>query len=193
MSEVTINNSPVHSDIIITYPYGIADSGYSCGWHTGIDFAPYGNTEDNPIIYPVKDGKVVYVNLTTTEYLGVQVQILDNEGHYWRYCHMVAGSVLVNVGDTVTTQTPLGRMGATGNVTGRHLHLECSTTQSWQCSTFLNPCEILGIPNVDNTIIHYDGSITPKPPEPTPTRKNKFPWVLYARKLRNKRINFLKY
>lgn len=191
MAEVTINNSPVHSDIIITYPYGVADSGYSCGWHTGIDFAPYGDTENNPIMYPVKDGKVVYVNLTTTPDLGVQVQILDNEGHYWRYCHMVQGSVEVSVGDIVTTQTPLGRMGATGKVTGRHLHLECSTTQSWQCSTFLNPCEILGIPNVDNTIIHYDGSITPEPPEPPePTRKNKFPWVLYARKLRNKRINF---
>lgn len=191
MSEVTINNSPVHSDIIITYPYGVADSGYSCGWHTGIDFAPYGDTENNPIMYPVKDGKVVYVNLTTSPALGVQVQILDNEGHYWRYCHMVEGSVLVNVGDTVTTQTPIGRMGATGNVTGRHLHLECSTTQSWQCSTFLNPCDILGIPNVDNTIIHYDESIVP--PEPIPIKNKKFPWVLYARKLRNKRINFLKY
>lgn len=190
MSEVTINNSPVHSDIIITYPYGVADSGYSCGWHTGIDFAPYGDTENNPLMYPVKDGKVVYVNLTTTPALGVQVQILDNEGHYWRYCHMVEGSVLVNVGDTVTTQTPLGRMGATGNVTGRHLHLECSTTQSWQCSTFLNPCDILGIPNVDNTIIHYDGSIIPPIP-PSKLSFDKFPWVLLARKLRNKRINFL--
>lgn len=30
MSEITINNSPVHSDIIITYPYGVTDSGYSC-------------------------------------------------------------------------------------------------------------------------------------------------------------------
>lgn len=193
MAEVTIKNSPVHSDIIITYPYGVADSGYSCGWHTGVDFAPYGTTENNPIMYPVKDGKVVYVNLTTTPALGVQVQILDNEGHYWRYCHMVEGSVTVSVGDIVTTQTPLGRMGATGNVTGRHLHLECSTTQSWQCSTFLNPCDILGIPNVDNTIIKYDGSIEPPdPPDPPePTRKiKKFKWVLYAKKLRNKRINF---
>lgn len=190
MAEVTINNSPVHSDIIITYPYGVHDSGYSCGWHTGIDFAPYGSTENNPMMYPVKDGRVVYVNLTTTPALGVQVQILDNDGHYWRYCHMVAGSVQVSVGQQVTTQTPLGRMGATGNVTGRHLHLECSTTQSWQCSTFLNPCDILGIPNVDNTIIHYDGSITP--PTPTPPTKlefGNFPWVLLARKLRNKRIN----
>lgn len=54
MAEVTINNSPVHSDAIITYPYGVADSGYSCGWHTGVDFAPYGTTENNPILYPVK-------------------------------------------------------------------------------------------------------------------------------------------
>lgn len=77
-----------------------------------------------------------------------------------------------------------------GNVTGRHLHLECSTTQSWQCSTFLNPCDILGIPNVDNTIIHYDGSVTPPDPEPpTPVNynKTKFKWVLYSKKLRNKR------
>lgn len=78
-----------------------------------------------------------------------------------------------------------------GNVTGRHLHLECSTTQAWQCSTFLNPCNILGIPNVDNTIIEYDGSIEPPdPPDPPVTtnyKKTKFKWVLYARKLRNKK------
>lgn len=188
MSEVTIPNSPVHSDIQITYPYGIADSGYSCGWHTGIDFAPYGNTENNPILYPVKKGRVVYINTTTTPALGVQAQILDEEGHYWRYCHIVAGSLQVSVGQEVDLNTPIGRMGATGNVTGRHLHLECSTTQSWQCSNFLNPCDILGIPNVDGTIIHYDGSIIPPSPEPTPDEnKKKFPWVLYSRKLRQKR------
>ena len=91
----------------------------------------------------------------------------------------------MSVGDRVTRGTAIGRMGATGNVTGRHLHLECSTSQSWQCNTFLNPCTILGIPNVDNTVIHYDGSV---PPTPTPTerKKTKFPWVLYARKFRNR-------
>ena len=104
---------------------------------------------------------------------------------------MVAGSLQVSVGDRVTLGTQIGRMGATGNVTGRHLHLECSTTQSWQCSTFLNPCTILGIPNVDNTIVHYDGSVPPTPPEPpTPTgetQKRKFPWVIYANKFRKRR------
>lgn len=99
---------------------------------------------------------------------------------------MVAGSLQVNVGDIVNLNSVIGRMGATGNVTGRHLHLECSTTQAWQCSTFVNPCDLLKIPNVDNTIIHYDGTIPPEPePEPTEVKKSKFKWVLYARKLRN--------
>lgn len=99
---------------------------------------------------------------------------------------MVQGSLQVSVGDRVTTGTAIGRMGSTGNVTGRHLHLECSTSQSWQCNTFLNPCTILGIPNVDNTVIHYDGSVPPTPPTPTEKKKTKFPWVLYARKFRNR-------
>lgn len=191
MATVTIPNSPVHSDIIITYPYGVVDSGYSCGWHTGVDFAPYGSTENNPILYPVKEGTVVYTNTDTSQALGVQAQILDNEGHYWRYCHMVSGSLQVSVGQQVTLNTPIGRMGATGNVTGRHLHLECSSTQAWQCSSFLNPCNILGIPNVDGTIIEYDGSITPpdppEPPTPVNYNKTKFKWVLYSKKLRKKR------
>lgn len=101
---------------------------------------------------------------------------------------MVSGSLQVTTGQQVTTNTILGRMGATGNVTGRHLHLECSTTQAWQCSTFLNPCTILGIPNVDNTVIYYDGTQPPEPPTPTqPTTTKKFPWDLYSRKFRNKR------
>ena len=64
MSEVTISNSPVHSQAIITYPYGVADSSYSCGFHTGVDFAPYGSTPSNPILYSVVAGEVVYVNNT---------------------------------------------------------------------------------------------------------------------------------
>lgn len=104
---------------------------------------------------------------------------------------MVSGSLQVSVGQEVTLNTPIGRMGATGNVTGRHLHLECSSTQAWQCSTFLNPRNILGIPNVDNTIIHYDGSVNPpdppEPPTPVNYKKTKFKWVLYSKKLKKRR------
>lgn len=114
------------------------------------------------------------------------VCVRDSQNRFWRYCHMVAGSISVSVGQQVTTSTKLGNMGATGNVTGIHLHLECSTTLAWQCSTFLNPANILGIPNVDNTIVYYDGTTPPIPP-PTPSGKKnskKWGWYLSTRKVR---------
>lgn len=71
---------------------------------------------------------------------GNQVQIRDNRtGLYYRYCHMLYGSIQVKVGDKVTTTTKIGKMGNTGNSTGTHLHLEASTTQSWKCDSFVNP------------------------------------------------------
>lgn len=81
-------------------------------------------------------------------------------------------------------------MGATGNVTGIHLHLELSTTLVWNYDTFLNPSTALGIPNTRGTIVKYDGSapppVPPTPPTPTEKKERKFPFVLYARKLRNR-------
>lgn len=65
------------------------------------------------------------------------------------------------------------------------MHLELSTTMAWNYDTFLNPSTALGIPNQRGTIVKYDGSAPPEPPEP-PTEK-KFPWVLYAKKFRNNR------
>ncbi len=182
MAEVTINNSPVHSDCIITYPYGVYDASYQCDFHTGLDFAPYGTTGSNPDLYPVIAGEVV--EISTTGSLGYRVVIKDSSNHYWRYCHMVAGSITVSVGQQVTTATKIGNMGMTGNATGIHLHLECSTTLAWQCNTFLNPATIMGIPNVDNTIIHYDGSIPPTPPTPTLSNKNKWAWFMNMKKVR---------
>lgn len=130
-------------------------------------------------------GEVVYINTTTSPALGVQVQIRDTVGKYWRYCHMVSGSVQVSVGDSVTTATPLGRMGMTGNATGIHLHLECASTMAWRCDTFLNPATVLNIPNVDNTIIHYNGVIPPTPPTPTSNNNSKkWGWYMNMRKVR---------
>lgn len=162
MAEVTINNSPVHSQAIITYPYGVPDPNYQCGWHTGIDFAPYGETPAQPMLYSVVSGEVVQVTSDPTAALGIQVLILSSQNEYWRYCHMVQGSVQVSVGDLVTTASEIGQMGQTGNAQGIHLHLERATTFNWTCNTFLNPAEFLQIPNVDDTIVNYDGTIISK-------------------------------
>lgn len=177
MSEVTINNSPIHSPISITRPYGYVLESYTCGWHTGVDFVPYAETPSNPLIFPVKGGRVVYTDNNPNQALGVQVQILDDDGKYWRYCHMVLNSMQVQVGDIVTTETPIGIMGTTGNSTAIHLHLELASTQAWQCSTFENPCTALGIPNETGTIVLYDGEAPPVPPIPT-HNKNNWKWFM---------------
>lgn len=140
--------------------------GYTCGFHSGADFPASGTSETNPDLYScVNNGTVVYVykdSTGTTPALGNQVQIRDEDtGNFFRYCHMLHGSIKVNVGDKVTTNTLLGKMGNTGNSTGTHLHLELSTTLGWQCSSFKDPLEPLGIPNVRGTVVQYDGSVTP--------------------------------
>lgn len=47
-------------------------------------------------------------------------------GEYFttKFMHMKDGSIKVRLGAVVTAGTPLGKMGATGMVTGKHLHWE---------------------------------------------------------------------
>ena len=188
MAEVTINNSPIHSDAILTAVFGETGSSWA-RYHTGTDFAPYGNTPANPNLYSVCSGTVYSKTYDGT--LGNQIIIQDSQtGNYWRYCHMQNASPL-NVGDTVNTNTLVGIMGATGNVTGIHLHLEYATSPIWNYDTFLNPSEALGIPNERGTIVHWDGTIPPEPPTPPIIfKKRKFPWAVFTKIIRNRRTFF---
>ena len=127
---ITINNSPVHSDTILTGVFGQTGSSWkACGFHTGTDFAPYGSTPSKPDLYSTCSGVVVQV--LTTNVLGNQIVIQDdNTGYYWRYCHMNDTSPL-SVGARVTTSTIVGQMGETGTgAHGIHLHLELATSIS---------------------------------------------------------------
>lgn len=86
--------------------------GYSCGYHTGCDFPGSGTGVSNPDLYSVvEDGVVVYTYTQSTgrsPALGNQVQIKDNKtGNYYRYCHLLYGSISVNVGDKVNLSTKL--------------------------------------------------------------------------------------
>ncbi len=116
MAEYTTPYSPMHIDCTVGQPYGNVSSSYSCGFHTGVDFPETGTGETNPTLYSCSDsGTVVYVykNSTgTTPALGNQVQIYDRRtGLYFRYCHMLYGSVTLNVGDTVNTNTVIRAYG----------------------------------------------------------------------------------
>jgi hypothetical protein len=101
-------------------PAGTA-GGVLANFHYGIDFS---NPGGPGTIVAITDMKIVKVrNLDGQFGTGVTGQTTDGKLTIAMY-HMEAGSVRVKKGDTVAAGTPLGTEGATGNVTGRHLHME---------------------------------------------------------------------
>jgi len=86
--------------------------------HSGLDFAVPTGT---PVVAPAA-GKVI---LTGDYFFNGNTVFLDHgQGLITMYCHL---SVIdVNVGDTLARGQVLGKVGATGRVTGAHLHWNVS-------------------------------------------------------------------
>ncbi|MFD4414763.1 peptidoglycan DD-metalloendopeptidase family protein [Streptomyces sp. NPDC058467] len=103
--------------------YKVAGSMWSSGYHTGVDFVvPTGTT-----IKAIAGGTVVSAGWGGA--YGNQVVIQHADGQYSQYAHMSALSV--SAGQTVTAGQQIGLSGATGNVTGPHLHFEVRTTPNY--------------------------------------------------------------
>ncbi|MER5534802.1 LysM peptidoglycan-binding domain-containing M23 family metallopeptidase [Streptomyces mirabilis] len=103
--------------------YKVAGSMWSSGYHTGVDFVvPTGTT-----IKAVAAGTVVSAGWGGA--YGNQVVIQHADGRYSQYAHLSALSV--SAGQTVTGSRQIGLSGATGNVTGPHLHFEIRTTPNY--------------------------------------------------------------
>lgn len=101
----------------VTYRYGIVDPRYAAGYHTGDDYAAPTGTK----VVAVLPGKIVWSNNTGGAY-GTWIGLRANNGRDYVYCHLSLRSV--STGATVTAGQKLGEVGATGNVTGPHLHFE---------------------------------------------------------------------
>lgn len=102
--------------------------------HKGLDIAgPYGT----PIV-AAADGQVIEANSTDSWGMswGYYVLIYHNGTYTTRYAHM--SSVAVSAGQYVTAGTIIGYEGATGNVTGPHLHFEV-----YQNGTRVDPMQFL--------------------------------------------------
>ncbi|WP_369191142.1 peptidoglycan DD-metalloendopeptidase family protein [Streptomyces sp. R08] len=100
--------------------YRVAGSMWSSGYHTGVDFVvPTGTT-----IKAVAAGTVVSAAYDGA--YGNEVVIRHADGEYSQYAHM--SQLSVSAGQTVTEGQQIGLSGATGNVTGPHLHFEIRTT-----------------------------------------------------------------
>ncbi|MFE3264560.1 LysM peptidoglycan-binding domain-containing M23 family metallopeptidase [Streptomyces sp. NPDC059215] len=103
--------------------YKVPGSMWSSGYHTGVDFVvPTGTT-----VRSVAAGTVVSAGWGGA--YGNQVVIQHADGRYSQYAHLSALSV--SAGQSVTAGQRIGLSGATGNVTGPHLHFEIRTTPDY--------------------------------------------------------------
>ncbi|MER5371759.1 peptidoglycan DD-metalloendopeptidase family protein [Streptomyces sp. NPDC002553] len=97
-------------------PYHKSGRMWSLGYHTGLDLVAASGTP----IYAPADGKVVhagpggsYGNMTKLQHTGGVITL---------FAHQT--SIKVSVGQSVKRGQQIGTVGATGNVTGPHLHWE---------------------------------------------------------------------
>jgi murein DD-endopeptidase MepM/ murein hydrolase activator NlpD len=100
--------------VILTARFG--QYGLWSSYHTGLDF----NGETGDPIHAIADGVVISAGYDGS-YGNKTVVRLDDGTELW-YCHQSAFEV--SVGDEVHQGEIIGLVGATGHVTGSHLHVE---------------------------------------------------------------------
>ncbi|MER5764882.1 M23 family metallopeptidase [Streptomyces sp. NPDC002082] len=99
----------------LTSHYGDSGSMWSSGHHTGLDFAAPTGTP----VKAVGSGKITSAGWSGAYGYRIVLELPDGT-EVW-YCHLSSMSV---TGGSVAGGDTIGRVGATGNVTGPHLHLE---------------------------------------------------------------------
>ncbi|MFI6038239.1 M23 family metallopeptidase [Streptomyces sp. NPDC051315] len=114
--------SPITGSYVST-GYKSGGSLWSSGSHTGIDFHASSGTP----VHAVGLGTVVEAGWGGA--YGNQVVIRMSDGTYTQYGHL--SSISVSVGQKVTPGQRIGLSGATGNVTGPHLHFEARTSTEY--------------------------------------------------------------
>ncbi len=126
-------------DAPITSPFGLRTHPTSGteSFHYGVDLgAPEGEK-----IKSIADGEVVEAG-ENPDY-GNYLAIRHSESIYSLYAH--CSQVLPSAGDRVTAGQVIATVGATGNATGPHLHLEIRNGETW-----LNPSDFLDFEEAKN-------------------------------------------
>jgi murein DD-endopeptidase MepM/ murein hydrolase activator NlpD len=158
--------------------------------HAGLDLAT--GSQNN--VYNMKEGYAIHVDGQGTDGSGygpnIIIQSLD--GTTWLYGDLSPFSG-INQGDLVTQGQYIAQEGnpaGTGS-TGLHVHVELELLNygdsfRYGYANSSDPCIPLGLPNQTGGPYIYNG--TPTPPTPGQIISSKFKWVLYAKKLRKRRI-----
>jgi murein DD-endopeptidase MepM/ murein hydrolase activator NlpD len=116
LAKLAASYSAPASSYTITSTYMQAGSMWSSGYHTGLDLAAPTGT----LLKAVHTGTVTEAGWAGS-YGYRTILTLEDGTEIW-YCHQ--SSINVAAGQKVSTGDVIGRVGATGNVTGPHLHLE---------------------------------------------------------------------
>ncbi|WP_331768300.1 transglycosylase family protein [Embleya sp. NBC_00896] len=113
--------------------FGTGGKLWSSGSHTGQDFV----VGTGASVKAITSGTVVKAGNGGA--YGNEVVIKHADGKYSQYAHL--SSISVSAGSKVSTGQQIGRSGATGNVTGPHLHFEIRTTPNY--GSGINPVTYL--------------------------------------------------
>ena len=125
--------APTQEGYFFTGTYGQPGSSWSRGWHTGLDFANAAGSD----IYAARDGVVSQASWGGA--YGNLVVIQHKDGSSTWYAHN--SSMYVVPGQEVKAGQHIADMGATGNVTGPHLHFEVRDAGG----NFVDPYAWLGL------------------------------------------------
>lgn len=147
MSNTISKCYPFLGNFKITSLYGYRASfktsqGTSGEGHRGLDMAA---TDDKKTIVSCVRGTVVATGYNKER--GNYVIVHGEDGFSCIYQHL--SSIIVTNSQTVSPKQPLGYQGATGNVSGAHLHLEVGSGDTLGAiyNSTINPADYLGMQN----------------------------------------------
>ena len=126
---------------------------YSTGKHPGVDFVGI----SGKVIRAVMDGKVIRAGYDANGW-GKYVAVQQSDGLFTIYCHLSSHAVIP--GQQVQSGQKIGVEGATGQVTGKHLHFEVRRVYSDKFST-INPTQYLDIKNAIGEVEENMAKIIP--------------------------------
>jgi murein DD-endopeptidase MepM/ murein hydrolase activator NlpD len=117
--------------------FGVKGERWSSGRHEGIDYAaPVGAVVVAPIA-----GKVTKVGQCWGDAFGQHSVLVKVKGGHLLFAHLSSNSV--KVGQALAVGDVIGKVGADGNVTGPHLHMELQKGPGWKKGGGLDPKDIL--------------------------------------------------
>jgi LysM repeat protein len=164
----------------VTSPFGwrIHPTSGQKSHHNGVDL--WGGA---PTIYleAFHDGRVIFAGQSKKRLANGKVggfgyhvmvrHLIEKVVYISVYAHMVEGTIKVKVGDKVEAGTVLGKMGATGDVTGKHLHWEIykgkNYTWSANGTNFVDPMAFTKALIAKEAVVATAKTPTPDTDKPT--------------------------